>query len=132
MPGSSEGDKLDHWSGAKSPAEGGRWHLPWGPQVQADWADVFYQLALSKPFVETVAWLNMTDGLSHYLSRGSLCSDNFSPKPVYEHIRQLKGSMSPPRKGKAPAAPRTRPAMVQLPRKHDKIRANSARPGGPG
>jgi hypothetical protein len=100
VPGSVEIDKADHWSGEKPAAAAGRWHLPWGEQVQADWADAFYQLALSKPFVDTVSWLDLSDGPGHYLASGGLCTASLQPKSVYEHLRQLRSALAP-RHGKA-------------------------------
>ena len=104
VPGTLEVDKADHWSGEKPPAGAGRWHLPWGTQVQADWADAFYQLALSKPFVETVSWLDLSDGPGHYLAGGGLCTAALQPKPVYDHLRQLRAAVAP-RRGKGAAHP---------------------------
>ena len=105
VPGGVEPDPADRWEGEQPAAGAGRWHLPWGPQVQADWVDAFYQLALSKPFVETVSWMDLSDGPGHFLAHGGLCSAALEPKPAYEVIRQLRTSLTAPRRARNAGKP---------------------------
>ena len=50
-----------HPKASSIPAPAGRWHRPWDPQLQAEWIDAVYKLALSKPYVEIIAWGNLAD-----------------------------------------------------------------------
>jgi hypothetical protein len=66
-------------------AAGGSWHGDWSEEVQARWARDFYQVALSKPFVETVCWQTLADGADGKDAGGMLRTD-LSPKPAYQEI----------------------------------------------
>ena len=70
-------------------AQGGRWHKPWDPQLQAEWMDAVYKLAFSKPYVESVAWGDLAD-LSHKLPGGGLLDDMLKPKPSYTKLQELR------------------------------------------
>jgi len=93
VPSASTPDRWDAWGGALSPAEGGIWHEAWNEQVQARWLRDFYTVALSKPFVETVAWRDLTDQRGHYLPHGGLLRADMSPKPAFQALRQLRSEM---------------------------------------
>lgn len=40
----------------------GYWRKPWSSMVQSHWLEAVFQIALSKPFVEAVAWDALIDG----------------------------------------------------------------------
>src|SRR5690606_10989588 len=42
-------------------AESGYWRRPWSPQVQSHWLEAVFQMAISKPFIEGVAWQEFRD-----------------------------------------------------------------------
>ncbi|HWL93169.1 MAG TPA: hypothetical protein VNT79_06515 [Phycisphaerae bacterium] len=67
-------------------ATDGHWHGAWSPDVQASWMREFYQIALSKPFVETVTCARLIDGSE---ANGVLDVD-CKPKPAYQEILGLK------------------------------------------
>ena len=69
--------------------EGGTWHGEWSEQIQAQWLRDFYQIALSKPFVETVCWQILADDAadSH---EGGVWRADLSHKPAYEEILSLR------------------------------------------
>src|SRR5438874_271009 len=52
-------DPGDRTEGKLDPSLAGRWHKPWDKNLQADWAEAVYKLALSKPYVESIAWGNL-------------------------------------------------------------------------
>jgi hypothetical protein len=81
-PGDTSEGKLD-------PSHGGRWHRPWDPQLQAEWMEAVYQMALSKPFVEAVAWSNLAD-IRQTLPGGGLLDDVLQPKPAFTKLQQMR------------------------------------------
>jgi hypothetical protein len=82
-------DPSDRSEGKLDPSKGGRWHRPWDPQLQAEWMDDVYRMALSKPYVESIAWGNLVD-IHPTLPGGGLMDDMFRPKPSFNKIRELR------------------------------------------
>jgi hypothetical protein len=89
VPGRSTPDGNDISEGTADPAAAGRWRRPWDPQLQADWMDAVYHMALSKPFVESIAWSNLAD-LHPSLPGGGLLDDLLQPKPAFQKVQQLR------------------------------------------
>jgi hypothetical protein len=96
-PGRSTPDPGDRTEGKLDPAAAGRWKRPWDPQLQADWMDIVYKLALSKPYIESVAWGNLAD-LSTTLPAGGLLDDMLKPKPAFLKIQELREGLARARK----------------------------------
>lgn len=86
---------------AGSPA-GGTWRGGWSEAVQSQWVREFYQVAMSKPFVETVCWQSLSDAPGEPVAGGLLRADQ-SQKPAYEEICALRRRLS--------AEPKGEPAM---------------------
>lgn len=83
--------KTIHVTAAGVPSAGGSavdgfWRGRWTEEVQAKWAQEFYQIALSKPLVETVTWHRLVDA---GWSAGLLDSD-LQIKPVYEQLMAFR------------------------------------------
>lgn len=93
-PSDSQPDPGDFWAGQAKPEQAGRWHKPWNPTIQAEWLTAFYQLALSKPFVETICWRDLSDGPGHFLPHGGLCKHDLSPKPAYDRHVRLRSAIA--------------------------------------
>ncbi len=89
VPGRNTPDVGDRSEGKLDPAQGGRWHRPWDPQLQADWIDAVYRLALSKPYVESIAWGNLAD-INPTLPGGGLMDDMFKAKPSFGKIQEMR------------------------------------------
>ena len=89
VPGRHTPDPSDRSEGRLDPAAAGQWHKPWDPQLQADWMEAVYHLALSKPFVESIAWGNLAD-INQTVPGGGLLDDMFQPKPAYERLQQMR------------------------------------------
>jgi hypothetical protein len=51
--------------------------------------EAVYQTALSKPFVEAVAWSNLAD-LRQTLPAGGLLDDVLQPKPAFTKLQQMR------------------------------------------
>ncbi|MCP4589787.1 MAG: hypothetical protein GY842_03505 [bacterium] len=94
VPSCAEGEPNDAWKGQMSPRAGGTWHAPWDEDVQADWVRGIYEIALSKPFVDTVTWRNLTDRDPHYLPGGGLLRTDLSPKPAFDSLQELRTTIT--------------------------------------
>ncbi|QOV88313.1 endo-1,4-beta-xylanase [Humisphaera borealis] len=121
VPGRHNADPGDVTGGRLNPDQAGRWHRPWDPQLQAEWMDAVYQMALSKPFVEAIAWNNLTD-VKPSLPGGGLLDDMLQPKAAFTKLQQLREKFRPPpvqvpTAHGAPAQPATPPTPPPLPRK---------------
>jgi hypothetical protein len=88
-PGQNGPDSGDISDGRMNPAEAGRWKRPWDPQLQAEWMEAVYRLALSKPFVESIAWSNLAD-IHQTLPGGGLMNDMFQPKPAFMKLQEMR------------------------------------------
>ena len=88
-PGRPTPDPSDQSEGRLDPALAGRWRRPWDPQLQADWLESVYRIALSKPFVESIAWADLAD-INQSVPAGGLLDDVFQPKPAFTRLQQLR------------------------------------------
>src|SRR5690606_34736893 len=89
VPGRSSPDAGDQSSGQLDPEAAGRWHRPWDPALQAEWMEAVYRLALSKPYVESVAWSNLAD-VRHTMPGGGLLDDLLQPKPAFNKLQEMR------------------------------------------
>lgn len=93
VPSAATPDPADAWRGQVSPAAAGTWRGPWSEAVQAEWLRRFYEIAMSKPFVETVAWRDLADVTGHYLPHGGLLRADLSPKPAYDQLMVFRKNL---------------------------------------
>lgn len=89
VPGRNSPDPADLTEGGLDPSLAGRWHKAWEPEIQAEWMDQVYKLAMSKPYVESIAWGNLAD-LGHTVPGGGLLDDMLKPKASYEQMQELR------------------------------------------
>jgi hypothetical protein len=89
VPGRPGADPDDTSAGRMDPSFAGRWRKAWDPALQAEWMEAVYQVALSKPFVESIAWANLAD-VNQTLPGGGLLDDMLRPKPAYAKLQQLR------------------------------------------
>lgn len=89
-----------HISAAGVPSAGdakrnGCWRDQWTERTQAEWLRCFYQIALSKPFVESVTWHALADpqDRSHYFG---LLQPDLVYKPAYQQTLEFRGALPPP------------------------------------
>ncbi|HWE02814.1 MAG TPA: endo-1,4-beta-xylanase [Tepidisphaeraceae bacterium] len=83
--------------GNPNPALAGRWRRPWDSQLQADWIEAVYHMAFSKPFVESIAWANLSD-MQPSLPGGGLFDEMLRPKPAFQKLQTMKEKFRPPKK----------------------------------
>jgi hypothetical protein len=88
-PGRDNADPTDETEGRLNPHAAGRWHRAWDPQLQAEWMEAVYHMALSKPFVESVAWSNVAD-INQTMPGGGMLDDMLRPKPVFARLQQMR------------------------------------------
>ena len=92
-PSNPSGDEEDAWSGQYPPSQAGRWHDEWSDALQSRWLREFYNIALSKPFVETITWRDLADAGAHYLPHGGLLRADLSPKLAYEQLCTIRAQI---------------------------------------
>jgi len=90
VPSRAQVDPTDAWGGKKSTVEAGRWHAAWSARLQAEWLQAFYRIAISKPFVESVCWRDLTDTPGHLVPHGGLCESDNKTKLAYMELRNFK------------------------------------------
>jgi hypothetical protein len=90
VPGQASADARDRSQGKNDPAAAGWWRRPWDAELQAEWMNAVYRVALSKPYVESIAWSNLAD-MSPNLPAGGLLDDQLRPKPAYNAVQEMRG-----------------------------------------
>ena len=83
VPSANSADERDASSGAVSPEVAGAWRSPWDEEVQARWLSEVYEIALSKPYVASIAWKDLADAGSHFLPHGGLLKPDLSNKKAF-------------------------------------------------
>lgn len=88
-------------------ANSGCWRRPWSPTVQAHWFEAALQIALSKPFVESVAWRDLMDHPQMDLPLSGLIDANFQPKLGLVRYAAFRRALwaSVPARGDVPPLP---------------------------
>ncbi len=93
VPSDVTPDAWDAWGGKAPVEQGGQWHAPWSPRLQAEWLQAFYRIALSKPFIESVCWRDLADYEGHVIPHGGLCRNDLEPKLAYKELRNFRASL---------------------------------------
>ena len=88
-PGQAGPDADDVSGGKLDPSKGGRWGGPWSAKRQAEWLEAVYKVALSKPYVESLTWANLSD-ISPTLPAGGLMDDSLHAKAAFETVQKLR------------------------------------------
>jgi hypothetical protein len=88
-PSRNTPDPGDLTEGKLDPAAAGRWRRPWDPQLQAEWMEAVYRIALSKPYVESIAWGDLAD-ISQNLPGGGMLDDMLRPKPALQKMQEMR------------------------------------------
>lgn len=106
-PSATGPDEGDAWGGNASVDSGGYWRERWDESTQANWLRDFVRIALSKPFVESIAWRDLADSEGHYLPHGGLLNRDLSPKKAYGELLKIRRSI-PKNDGRRRRGPSTR------------------------
>jgi len=89
VPGRATPDPHDRSEGKLDPILAGKWKRPWDPDLQAEWLAAAYRIALSKPYIESIAWGNLAD-ISPSLPAGGLLDDMLKPKPSFNRLQEMR------------------------------------------
>lgn len=68
----------------------GEWHAPWSDEIQAEWLTTVCEIALSKPYVETVCLEPLVDGPNNVLASGGLLRQDLTPKPALAKLAEMR------------------------------------------
>ncbi|HIJ69785.1 MAG TPA: hypothetical protein HPP87_00305 [Planctomycetes bacterium] len=83
IPGRSESNDQD-WRVA------GKWHREWDESLQSDWIEQFYKIALGKPFVNSITYLNLADTEDTKILGSGLLTEGFEPKETFLTLEKLQ------------------------------------------
>ena len=89
MPSGTKADPGDAWGGSVTAKTGGFWQRPWDTELQAEWLKRFVNLVISKPFIESVCWTDLSDAHAHELPHSGLLKADYTPKPAYKALMEL-------------------------------------------
>ncbi|APW63099.1 endo-1,4-beta-xylanase [Paludisphaera borealis] len=67
-----------------------QWPQPPSEALQADWAARWVSLAIAKPFVRSVKWLQASDASPHVYPNGGLHRGDSTAKPVFSRLQSLR------------------------------------------
>jgi hypothetical protein len=71
---------------------GGHWRDGFTPETQAHWAEAFVGLALCKPFIQAVQWVDYYDVELHLFPNCGLIDAAGNLKPVLQQLRALRAA----------------------------------------
>jgi len=71
----------------------GHWRKPWSPLVQSHWLEAFYNIALSKPFVDSIAWLDLADHDDAELPHAGLAMPNLKAKGAFHRVTSIRKAL---------------------------------------
>ncbi len=110
VPSDVTPDPWDAWEGKKLASDAGHWHAPWSERLQAEWLQAFCRISISKPFVESLCWRDLSDYEGHFLPHGGLCSSDLEPKLGYRELCNFRASLATSARAAAGRAAQTRPS----------------------
>ena len=70
--------------------ESPQWPIPLDEALQAAWAAKWVALAVAKPFVRTVSWLQLSDAFPHLYPHAGLLRPDQTPKRLYSWMQLLR------------------------------------------
>ncbi len=71
----------------------GVWHHEWDQSRQGQWIEQFYKIALSKQFVDSVTYSNLTDVKDSTIANSGLLTDRLEPKKSFRVLKQLHNAI---------------------------------------
>lgn len=74
--------------------DGGLWRSPWSEQGQADWLTKVMLICLSKPYVQSVCWQDLSDASAKVeMPGGGLVGPGGAPKPAMKRMAQIRAAL---------------------------------------
>ena len=83
-------DTVDGMADADLNTGAGSWRGGFSPELQADWADTFVRLAVSKPYVRAVQWIHWSDAEPHLFPHCGLLDAKGKVKPALGRLRTIR------------------------------------------
>lgn len=80
-------------TGLHSGKVAGIWHEEWDQSRQQQWIEQFYKTALSKPFVDAVAYSNLTDVDGSAIANSGLMTAQLEPKKSFLTLKRLHNTI---------------------------------------
>jgi len=71
-------------------ATAGQWHGQWGQSQQGQWIEQFYEIALSKPFIDAITYSNLADTKNSTIASSGLLNSQLEHKKSYHTLRRLR------------------------------------------
>ncbi len=68
----------------------GVWHKPWSPQVQAEWIEQFYKIALGKGCIQSVTYSALADFNGMEIPASGLLDDKLEQKKAFASVGKLQ------------------------------------------
>jgi hypothetical protein len=65
----------------------------WNESRQGQWIEQFYKIALSKGFVDTVTYSNLTDRESKAMANSGLLTEQFEAKKSFRALKKLHNTI---------------------------------------
>jgi hypothetical protein len=78
--------------GGEAP-DGGYWGKPWSDDAQAEWLAAFLEIALGKPYIDTVCWKPLADGTPDGSRHAGLLRGDHSNKPAFDQWNAMRQSL---------------------------------------
>jgi hypothetical protein len=74
----------------------GIWHEEWNQSRQGQWIEQFCKIALSKPFVNSVTYSNLTDTEDSTIANSGLLTAQLEPKESFRTLKKLHDGIFQP------------------------------------
>jgi hypothetical protein len=68
----------------------GHWRRPWSATVQSHWLEAMLQVALGKPYLESITWKSLVDEPQMALPLSGLITEDWHPKPAYRRLNSFR------------------------------------------
>src|SRR5262249_12722205 len=82
--------KIDADGDPELSAEAGWWKSGYSPDAPAEWAATFAEMALCKPFVQSVQWAHFADKDPHLFPYCGLVGHDGQPRPALKALQHLR------------------------------------------
>ena len=64
----------------------GHWRQPWSSLIQGHWLEAMCQIAMSKPYIESLAWQDLIDHSDIELPLAGLIDEQIEPKDSFDRL----------------------------------------------
>ncbi len=85
----------NHRGGPNHPPDSnsGHWRKPWSSLVQSHWLEAFYHIALSKPFIDSIAWVDLADHDKSELPHAGLAMPSLKAKGAFHRATAIRKAL---------------------------------------